>query len=141
LPSHFSDARKDGIAGISAFRINLTACNPKREELVTPLIDVLVDTGSEFTWLTSEALATIGITPRRKRNFRMAEGKILFRDVGYAILQADPFKTTDEVVFAQPGDMKLLGVRTLAGFGVMADPIGHRLVATSTLAALAHLAS
>jgi len=33
--------------------------------------------------------------------------------------------------------MKLLGVRTLEGFGAMADPIAHRLVAVSTLAASA----
>jgi predicted aspartyl protease len=100
---------------MSAFRINLTASNPKRAELVTPPMDVLVDTGSELTWLPSEVLATIGITPRRKRNLRVAARKILSRDVGYAILQADPFETTDEVVFAQPGDMKLLGVRTQQG--------------------------
>jgi hypothetical protein len=37
-------------------------------------------------------------------------------------------------VFAQPGDMNLMGVRTLEGFGVMVDPLAHRLVATATLA-------
>jgi hypothetical protein len=42
---------------------------------------------------------------------------------------------TDEVAFAQPGDMHLLGVRTLEGFGVKVDPLAHRLVAAATLAA------
>ena len=42
----------------------------------------------------------------------------------------------DEVVFAEPGDMALLGVRTLEGFGVMVDNIAHRFVATTTLVAL-----
>ncbi|MBI1883220.1 MAG: hypothetical protein HYS08_03310 [Chlamydiae bacterium] len=32
------------------------------------------------------------------------------------------------------GDMHLLGVRTLEGFGVMVDNIAHRFVATTTLA-------
>jgi hypothetical protein len=45
------------------------------------------------------------------------------------------FVTNDEVVFASPGDMHLLGVRTLEGFGVMVDPFAHRLAATITLAA------
>jgi hypothetical protein len=57
------------------------------------------------------------------------------RDVGFCILESEGFVTNDEVVFAQPGDMHLLGVRTLEGFGVMVDPLAHRLVATVTLAA------
>ena len=32
--------------------------------------------------------------------------------------------------------MTLLGVRTLEGFGVMVDNIGHRFVATTTLVAV-----
>lgn len=124
---------------MSAFRVNLTARNPKREELQTPPVELLVDTGSELTWLPRETLEAIGITPRRSRQFRMADGKLMSRPVGYAIVASEGYETTDEVVFAEPGDMKLLGVRTLEGFGVAADPIGHRLVATSTLAASAAL--
>jgi len=41
------------------------------------------------------------------------------------------------VVFAESGDMALLGVRTLEGFGVMVDNIGHRFVATTTIVAIA----
>ena len=43
----------------------------------------------------------------------------------------------DEVVFAEPGDMTLLGVRTLEGFGVIVDNIAHRFVATTTIVAAA----
>lgn len=42
----------------------------------------------------------------------------------------------DEVVFAEPGDMSLVGVRTLDGFGVMVDNIAHRFVGTTTIVAL-----
>lgn len=38
------------------------------------------------------------------------------REVGYAILYVDTFETIDEVVLGQPGDMSLLGARTLEGF-------------------------
>ena len=41
------------------------------------------------------------------------------------------------MVFAEPGDMTLLGVRTIEGFGVMVDNIAHRFVATSTIVAAA----
>jgi predicted aspartyl protease len=60
---------------------------------------------------------------------------VIEREVGYAILRAEGFETTDEVVFAQPSDLTLLGVRTLEGFGVMVDNLAHRFVATTTLVA------
>ena len=44
--------------------------------------------------------------------------------MGYAILRADGYETNDEVVFAEKGDMILLGVRTIEGFSVMVDNIG-----------------
>ncbi len=102
---------------------------------MTPPLEALVDTGSELTWLPADALSKIGISPRRKRMFHTATKQAIERDVGYAILRAEGYETNDEVVFAQPGDMTLLGVRTLEGFGVMVDNIAHRFVATTTLAA------
>jgi len=123
---------------MSAFKVNLTARNPKREELETPPVEALVDTGSELTWLPAELLRTAGITPRRKRVFLTATQEKVEREVGYAILSAEGFETNDEVVFAQPGDMTLLGVRTIEGFGVMVDNIAHRFVATTTIVARTH---
>jgi predicted aspartyl protease len=123
---------------VSIYRLNLIATNPKREELKTPPLEVLVDTGSELTWLPGDILHSIGVTPLRKRLFQTATKQSITRDVGYAILGAEGFETIDEVVFAEPSDMSLLGVRTLEGFGVMVDPLAHRLVATSTLAAALH---
>ena len=55
--------------------------------------------------------------------------------VGYAILRAEGYETTDEIVFAEAGDMTQLGVRTLEGFGVAVDNIGHRFVAQTTIVA------
>lgn len=120
---------------MSMFKVNVFAANPKREEMVTPPIEALVDTGSELTWLPADVLTSIGITPRRERQFATANKQILRRPVGYAILRAEGYETNDEVVFAEPGDMTLLGVRTIEGFGVMVDNIAHRFVATTTIVA------
>lgn len=122
---------------MSAFHLNLVAVNPKREELRSEPVRVLVDTGSELSWMPAEVLAKAGIVPRRKRVFRVADGRQMERDVGFCILEAEGFITNDEIVFALPGDMNLLGVRTIEGFGVMVDALAHKLVATSTLAAAA----
>jgi predicted aspartyl protease len=120
---------------MSMFKVNVIARNPKREELETKPLTALVDTGSELTWLPADVLKGAGITPRRKRVFATATMRQIEREVGYAILCAEGYETNDEVVFAESGDMTLLGVRTLEGFGVMVDNIGHRFVATTTIVA------
>ena len=122
---------------MSAFKVSLSARNPKHEEMSTPPLEVLVDTGSELSWLPADALRNAGITPRRKRLFATAAQQKVARDVGYAILCAEGYETNDEVVFGEPGDMALLGVRTIEGFGVMVDNIGHRFVAIATIVAAA----
>ncbi len=120
---------------MSMFKVSVVAANPKREELVSQPVDALVDTGSELSWLPAEVLNGIGVTPRRERQFITADKKVLRRPIGYAVLRAEGFETVDEVVFAEPGDMTLLGVRTIEGFGVIVDNIGHRFVATTTIVA------
>jgi len=98
-------------------------------------MEALVDTGSELTWLPTDLLAEAGITPRRKRTFTTATRQMVTRDVGYAILASDGFETTDEVVFAEASDLILLGVRTIEGFGVLVDNVGHRFVAQASIVA------
>ena len=120
---------------MSAFYLEMVAINPKREEIRSEPVRVMVDSGSELSWMPADALKSAGITPRRKRSFRMADGRVMERDVGYCILEAQGFSTNDEVVFAEPGDKHLLGVRTLEGFGIMVDAIAHRLLSTVTIVA------
>jgi len=118
---------------MSAFKVNLTAINPKEEHRQTPPIEVLVDTGAELSWLPKKILHDAGIIPRGKKRFHTATKQLIERDYGYAILSAEGYTTNDEIVFAEESDMSLLGVRTIEGFGVMVDNIGHRFVATTSL--------
>jgi predicted aspartyl protease len=120
---------------MSVFKVNVVVIHPADLGKRAPPLAELVDTDSELTWLSSDVLASIGIVPLRKRSFRTATNQMIQRDVGYAILQAEGFETIDEVVFAEAGDLSLLGVRTLEGFGVVVDNLAHRLVATTTLVA------
>jgi hypothetical protein len=43
--------------------------------------------------------------------------------------------TVDQVVFAEPSDMHLLGARTLEGLNLMVDPTRRRLVASGPIPA------
>jgi predicted aspartyl protease len=118
---------------MSKFMVNMIAVNPKEEHRCTPPIEVMVDTGSELSWLPKQSLLDAGITPRGKKRFATATQQIVERDFGYAILKAEGYSTNDDIVFAEESDMSLLGVRTIEGFSVMVDNIGHRFVATTTL--------
>ncbi|MGQ9628145.1 MAG: aspartyl protease family protein [Anaerolineae bacterium] len=91
---------------------------------------LLVDSGSEFTWLPEEALKRARVSVRKKDvPFVMANGQVITRDVGYAILRCQGFETVDEVVFAREEDLRLLGSRTLKGFGAVLDARERKLVA------------
>src|SRR5947208_14437660 len=100
---------------MSAFKVSVVARNTKGETLVSEPTEVLVDTASELTWLPKDLLIGINVTPVRKRNFTTATKQMVTRETGYAILSAEGFETVDEVVFAEPSDMALLGGRTIAG--------------------------
>jgi predicted aspartyl protease len=93
-----------------------------------------VDTGSEYTWIPGKALEEIGIQREKKDlTFVMANGAQITRSVGFAILYVDDHFTIDEVVFAEEGDLLLLGARTLEGMSLMVDARAKKLVASGPL--------
>jgi predicted aspartyl protease len=115
---------------MGTFRVNCTIQNVAAPGKSVSIKQLVVDTGSEFTWIPRGDLARIGVGVRKRDvPFVMANGVTVTRDIGYAILQVDGFETVDEVVFAQPEDLKLLGSRTLEGFGAVVDARQKRLVA------------
>ncbi len=99
---------------------------------------MLVDTGSKYTWIPAAILEKIGIN-REKEDlpFVMANGQRITRSVGFAIVRLDKFFTIDEVVFAEKGDLLLLGARTLEGLNLTVDSRRKKLVAAGPLPAAA----
>ena len=64
------------------------SAEPRRVE------QLLVDTGSEYTWLPTEDLERASIAVRKKDlEFVMANGQVITRPVGYAILRCQGFET------------------------------------------------
>ena len=110
--------------------------NPVARDRSARLAKVLVDTGSECTWVPEPTLEKIGIAREKKDlEFIMANGKTVTRSVGFAIIRLDKYFTIDEVVFAQPGDLSLLGARTLEGLNLTVNPRRKKLVAAGPLLA------
>jgi predicted aspartyl protease len=112
------------------FHENCEVVNIRNGKKAAKVAHLLVDTGSEFTWIPGDVLKQIGVKVEKKdMPFLMANGDTVTRSMGYAILRSAGFETVDEVVFGQPGDLLLLGARTLEGFGALVDPRKKRLVA------------
>lgn len=81
-------------------------------------------------------LKKLRIPPEKKDlTFVMANGQTITRRVGFAIIRVEGVHTTDEVVFAQEGDLSLLGARTLDGLNLRVDSRGKKLVAGGPLPA------
>jgi predicted aspartyl protease len=97
---------------------------------------LLVDTGSEYTWAPANSLEKIGIDREKKDvPFVMANGQQITRSVGFAIIRLDKHFTVDEVVFAEKGDLLLLGARSLEGLNLTVDSRRKKLVAAGPLPA------
>jgi clan AA aspartic protease len=92
------------------------------------LRDVMVDTGSEYNWIPRDVLEKLGVDVQRVDRFETADGRILERDVGFAIIHAAGRATATIVVFADPGDMVLLGALGLEGMNLRVDLVRRRLV-------------
>lgn len=97
---------------------------------------LLVDTGSEYTWVPETVLEKLDIGREKKDlEFVMANGQRITRSVGFAIVRVEKSFTVDEVVFAEKGDLLLLGARTLEGLSLTVDSRKKRLVAAGPLPA------
>lgn len=113
---------------MGTFRISIEIENPARPGPRQHLSGVLVDTGSELSWIPSSVLESLGIERRKLMRFRQASGTILERWTGSALVYAGGTSTADDVVFGEPGDLVLVGSRSLRGLNLRIDPVSRTLV-------------
>jgi predicted aspartyl protease len=92
------------------------------------LANVMVDTGSEYNWIPGDVLRQLGIQPVRTDRFETADGRILERLVGFAMLFAGNRSAAAAVVFAEEGDMVLLGAHGLEGLNLRVDLVRRELI-------------
>lgn len=115
---------------MGTFHVGCLIVNHVERRRTARVPKLLVDTGSEHTWIASDTLEKIGVT-REKRDFPflMANGQAITRDMGFAIIHIGRHFTIDEVVFATKKDLQLLGARTLEGLNLTVDSRKKKLVA------------
>jgi predicted aspartyl protease len=118
---------------MGTFSAKLRVWNPIRPTQVEEL-DVIVDTGAAYSWVSRARLEQMGVHAVRQMQFRTIEGHLIERDLAPVFVATDGFTGGDNVVMAEPGDMEVLGSHTLESLGVTVDPVNKKLVPTVGLA-------
>ena len=116
------------MSDMGTFRVSIAVEHPAHRGNRVGIADVLVDTGSEFTWIPTPVLEQLGVVRERTQRFLAADGRVLERGIGIAIAHAEGTLTPDWVAFAESGDMTLLGAHSLEGLNLRVDRAARRLV-------------
>jgi hypothetical protein len=77
--------------------------------------------GASTTGCRPMCSSTRAIAPVRVDRFEIADGRVLEREVGFAMLSAGGRSTPTIVVFARTGDLTLLGAFGLEGLNLRVD--------------------
>ena len=125
------------MSDMGIFRTRLAVAALHAPELQRELYDVMVDTGSEYNWIPSQLLAELGVAPVRIDRFETADGRVLDRPVGFALIYAGGRSAAAAVVFANTGDLTLLGAHGLEGLNLRVDVGRKELVPAGPVPAAA----
>ena len=113
---------------MGTFRVDVTIENPAHPGDIRLLESVLVDMGAELSWFPAAVLESLGVERNGTWRFRQADGTILERWTGTVQVAVAGKKAGHEVVFGEPGDLVLLGARSLEGLNFRIEPVTKRLV-------------
>jgi predicted aspartyl protease len=94
----------------------------KRED-----VELLVDTGSTYTWVSKEILKRLNIEAEEIRGFKTIEGKVVERTIGMGIIECLGRRAPTVFVFAEKDDASVLGVHAIEGLGLEVDPTTKEL--------------
>ena len=115
--------------GLTEARV--TIHGPKGQDIIT----LLVDTGSLHSWIDENSLANLGVDGKYTTSFRTIAGSKVERKVGHADIEMIGIKLPCVVVFAQKGDVNVLGATTLENLGLEVDPTTKVIKRSEALAA------
>lgn len=113
---------------IGIFRTTIGVAHLARPDERRNLADVMVDTGSEYNWIPRAVLEELKILPERIDRFETTDGRILEREIGFALVYAGGRSAPSVVAFAETEDLVLLGAHGLEGLNLRVDLLRKALV-------------
>lgn len=112
---------------MGTFRVDVKVAHP-RTHIGRVIRNALVDTGAALSWFPRNVLESLQAERVKTWRFRQADGTILERWTVAVLVSAGGKTTFDEVVMGEPGDLVLLGARSLEGLNLRVDPVTMTLV-------------
>ena len=116
-------ASERGCMGMTFARVRWS----RRERGVRRSLRLLVDTGAFYSLVPGDFLAALGVRPRWREEFEMADGGVIVRSVGKAYVHYRGESAETFVIFGNPGDATVLGCFALEGLRLEVDPRSRRL--------------
>ncbi len=90
-------------------------------------LDLLVDTGATYTWVSKEALERLGIRPKGSKTFRLMDNNLVEKAFGEAVIDWNGEQVWTIVIFADRTDAEVFGLYSLEGLALEVDPVGREL--------------
>ena len=116
----------EGKSGMGTFTASLEVGNMNGGEFAR--VEALVDTGSSYTVLGEDLLASLGIEPTERQQFQLGDDSFVEYEMGVATLRLEGHELPSVVVFGPPGVSPLIGAVTLQTFRLVADSVNERLI-------------
>ena len=90
-------------------------------------VEFLMDSGAVYSVVNGKTLRAIGCRPYRERDFFLADGSKVTREIGDAYFEYGGVGGPAPVVFGEEKDQNLLGVTTLEALELVLDPFSREL--------------
>src|SRR2546428_6895615 len=90
-------------------------------------VEFLVDSGAKYTLLPHDVWTHLGLEPKRRMRFALADGSAIERAISECHLALPEGDGHTPVILGEPGDVALLGVVTLEELGLVFYPFDRSL--------------
>jgi len=87
----------------------------------------LVDSGASYSLLPKPVWRKLGLKPKRKMSFMLADGTSVERSISEAFFRLSQSEAHSPVILGEEGDKALLGVVTLENLGLVLNPFNRTL--------------
>src|SRR5439155_4317586 len=108
--------KENGYVGITFIRGEVTGNSKKLP------VEFMIDSGTQYTVLPYEVWTALGLKPKRRDRFVLADGTPVERDVSECHISLPQGEGHTPVVLGERDDSALLGVVTLEELGFVLNP-------------------
>jgi predicted aspartyl protease len=112
-------------AKVGVFRYAVEIVDAAGEQAVE--LEPIVDTGAIYSQFPASVLRRLGYQPTGVRRFRLADGALVEREIGFAFIRIRGETQPTICIFGAEGSEQLLGAVTMEEFSLAPDPVNETL--------------